>query len=132
MDASLLSPMALEAYAEMVEPDGTVRFGPDGTDYEIDLSAKHADALRKAPAPYLGAAPSIRLRDPAPNPNHSQGRQHRRTRPHNGPRVGQIPRNRSQRPRPSVRQPDGQVQGRDEPIANPVGCPIREARITFA
>jgi Lsr2 len=38
------------------EADGTVRFGLDGTDYEIDLSAKHAEALRKALAPYLGVA----------------------------------------------------------------------------
>jgi hypothetical protein len=38
------------------QADGTVRFGLDGTDYEIDLSAKHAQALRKALAPYLGAA----------------------------------------------------------------------------
>ena len=38
------------------EADSTVRFGLDGTDYEIDLSAKHADALRKALAPYLDAA----------------------------------------------------------------------------
>jgi hypothetical protein len=38
------------------EADSTVRFGLDGTDYEIDLSAKHAGALRKALAPYLGAA----------------------------------------------------------------------------
>ena len=38
------------------EADGTVRFGIDGTDYEIDLSARHAEALRKALGPYLGAA----------------------------------------------------------------------------
>src|SRR5579863_5709132 len=38
------------------EAEGTVRFGLDGTDYEIDLSAKHAEALRKALAPYLDAA----------------------------------------------------------------------------
>ncbi|HLM88785.1 MAG TPA: Lsr2 family protein [Streptosporangiaceae bacterium] len=38
------------------EADGTVRFGIDGADYEIDLSARHAEALRKALAPYLGAA----------------------------------------------------------------------------
>jgi hypothetical protein len=38
------------------EAEGTVRFGLDGTDYEIDLSAKHAEALRKALAPYLNAA----------------------------------------------------------------------------
>jgi hypothetical protein len=41
------------------EADSTVRFGLDGTDYEIDLSAKHANALRKALAPYLGAARRI-------------------------------------------------------------------------
>jgi hypothetical protein len=38
------------------DADGTVRFGLDGTDYEIDLSAQHAEALRQALAPYLGAA----------------------------------------------------------------------------
>jgi hypothetical protein len=38
------------------EADSTIRFGLDGTDYEIDLSAKHAAALRKAMAPYLNAA----------------------------------------------------------------------------
>jgi hypothetical protein len=38
------------------EAEGTVRFGLDGTDYEIDLSAKHAAALRKALAKYVDAA----------------------------------------------------------------------------
>jgi hypothetical protein len=38
------------------EAEDTIRFGLDGTDYEIDLSAKHAEALRKALAPYLSAA----------------------------------------------------------------------------
>jgi len=38
------------------EAEGTVRFGLDGADYEIDLNAKHAEALRKALAPYLDAA----------------------------------------------------------------------------
>jgi hypothetical protein len=38
------------------EAEGTVRFGLDGTDYEIDLSTKHAETLRKALAPYLSAA----------------------------------------------------------------------------
>jgi hypothetical protein len=28
--------------------DGTVRFGLDGTDYEIDLNSEHAQALRDA------------------------------------------------------------------------------------
>jgi hypothetical protein len=36
--------------------EGTVRFGLDGADYEIDLSANHAGALRSALAPYVTAA----------------------------------------------------------------------------
>jgi hypothetical protein len=34
----------------------TVTFALDGVDYEIDLSDKHADQLRKAFAPYVGHA----------------------------------------------------------------------------
>ena len=62
------------------EAEGTVRFGLDGTDYEIDLSAKHAEALRKAFAPYLDAArraPGSVARRP--------GRSGRRTADVNGP-----------------------------------------------
>jgi hypothetical protein len=38
------------------EAEGTVRFGLDGAEYEIDLSAKHAEALQKALEPYVSAA----------------------------------------------------------------------------
>jgi len=38
------------------EADGTVRFGLDGTDYEIDLNTEHAKALREAMEPYLSVA----------------------------------------------------------------------------
>jgi hypothetical protein len=38
------------------EAEGTVRFGLDGAEYEIDLSAGHAQALREALAPYVSAA----------------------------------------------------------------------------
>jgi len=38
------------------EADGTVRFGLDGADYEIDLNAKHAQQLRDALARYTAAA----------------------------------------------------------------------------
>ena len=38
------------------EAEATVRFGLDGTEYEIDLSAENADALRKALARYVDAA----------------------------------------------------------------------------
>ncbi len=38
------------------EAEGTVRFGLDGAEYEIDLSAENAEALRTALAPYVSAA----------------------------------------------------------------------------
>ena len=33
--------------------DGTVRFGLDGTEYEIDLSGEHTDELRRALGKYI-------------------------------------------------------------------------------
>ena len=38
------------------EADGTVRFGLDGAEYEIDLNARHAQELRDGLARYLTAA----------------------------------------------------------------------------
>ena len=38
------------------EAEGTVRFGLDGTEYEIDLNAEHAQALRDALARYVHVA----------------------------------------------------------------------------
>ena len=38
------------------EAEGTVRFGLDGAEYEIDLNAGHAQALRDALARYVRAA----------------------------------------------------------------------------
>jgi Lsr2 len=38
------------------EAEGTVRFGLDGAEYEIDLSAEHAKALRDTIARYVSAA----------------------------------------------------------------------------
>jgi Lsr2 len=38
------------------DADGTVRFGLDGTEYEIDLNAGHAQALWDALALYIRAA----------------------------------------------------------------------------
>ncbi len=37
------------------QAEGTVRFGLDGAEYEIDLNADHAQALRNALAPYARA-----------------------------------------------------------------------------
>ncbi len=36
--------------------EGTVRFGLDGTEYEIDLNTRHAQELRDALARYVSAA----------------------------------------------------------------------------
>ena len=41
------------------QADGTVRFGLDGTEYEIDLNAEHTRQLREALARYVGAARRI-------------------------------------------------------------------------
>jgi len=41
------------------EAEGTVRFGFDGVDYEIDLNKKHADQLAKAIGPYIEAARKV-------------------------------------------------------------------------
>ncbi len=52
------------------EAGETVRFGLDGTEYEIDLSAKNADALRQAVARYVDAArraPAAAARRPGRN-----------------------------------------------------------------
>ena len=38
------------------EAEGTIRFGLDGTEYEIDLNAEHAQALRDVLARYVHAA----------------------------------------------------------------------------
>jgi nucleoid-associated protein Lsr2 len=38
------------------EAEGTVRFGLDGAEYEIDLNAEHAQALRDALSGYVRAA----------------------------------------------------------------------------
>jgi hypothetical protein len=37
------------------EAEGTIRFGLDGAEYEIDLNSKHAAALRGALEPYVTA-----------------------------------------------------------------------------
>jgi nucleoid-associated protein Lsr2 len=38
------------------EAEGSVRFGLDGADYEIDLSVAHSAELHKALAPYIAHA----------------------------------------------------------------------------
>ncbi|QWC86112.1 Lsr2 family protein [Nocardioidaceae bacterium] len=38
------------------EADETVKFGLDGTDYEMDLTTEHAEELREKLAPYVAHA----------------------------------------------------------------------------
>jgi hypothetical protein len=38
------------------EAEGSVQFGLDGTDYEIDLNSEHAEELRSALSRYVSAA----------------------------------------------------------------------------
>jgi hypothetical protein len=70
------------------EAEGTVRFGLDGAEYEIDLNAEHARALRDALARYVGAARRGWRHCPAASPEWTSGAgerpEHRR-----GSRVGQ-------------------------------------------
>jgi Lsr2 len=47
------------------EAQGTVRFALDGADYEIDLNAKHAAALRRTLAKYIEGARRSSARRPA-------------------------------------------------------------------
>jgi hypothetical protein len=51
--------VALEDDLDGGAADETVRFGFDGTDYEIDLSGKHAGSLRKQLAPFIGHAREV-------------------------------------------------------------------------
>jgi Lsr2 len=62
------------------DAEGTVRFGLDGTEYEIDLNAEHAQALRDALARYVQAARRAgdgarRRRRSAGGPNNTEVRE---------------------------------------------------------
>lgn len=41
------------------DAEGTVRFGIDGAEYEIDLNKKHADNLAEAIRPYIDVARKV-------------------------------------------------------------------------
>jgi hypothetical protein len=60
------------------EAEATVRFGLDGAEYEIDLSARNAKALRGALARYAARrTPHAGIRCPAARPDRTQGRSRR-------------------------------------------------------
>jgi Lsr2 len=52
--------------------EGTVRFGLDGTDYEIDLNTMHAQQLRDALAAYVKAGRGSAAPPPG-RPQRAQG-----------------------------------------------------------
>ena len=52
--------------------EGTVRFGLDGTEYEIDLNAGHAQQLRDALAAYMRLGGELAVA-PADLPRWAQG-----------------------------------------------------------
>ena len=53
--------------------EGTVRFGLDGTEYEIDLNASHAEQLRTALSRYAGVARKITSAPRRPGGNSRRG-----------------------------------------------------------
>ena len=88
------------------EADGTVRFALDGTEYEIDLNARHGEELRAALGRYVtharkvgGTARRSTARGAAARPGRHRGR----------PRLGKGTGHRHQGPRPGARRYHGQV-----------------------
>lgn len=65
------------------DAQGTVRFGLDGSEYEIDLNAAHASELRNSLERYIGAGRKLngtvrrsgRRRAPTSGPNPSEVRE---------------------------------------------------------
>ena len=53
--------------------EGTVRFGLDGTEYEIDLNAEHARELRDGLARYVGVARRVAAAARRPGPGARRG-----------------------------------------------------------
>jgi Lsr2 len=70
--------------------EGTVPFGLDGADYEIDLNTRYARELRDALARYLSAARRAGGATPAAGPQCAPG-SGKRAEHHRGARVGQGP-----------------------------------------
>ena len=90
------------------EAEGTVRFGLDGTDYEIDLNAKNAQQLRDALARYITARPPSPRQHQADSPQWTQSAAERPGH-HRRQEVVQGPGHRRQRPRPDTRRTRGQI-----------------------
>lgn len=48
--------LVCDLHVEEVEGEETIVFGLDGSSYEIDVCAEHAEDLRESFAPFVGAA----------------------------------------------------------------------------
>jgi hypothetical protein len=86
--------------------EGTVRFGLDGTEYEIDLNAGHAKELRDALARYVDASRRVggSARKPARGSRHGAAGGLNTTEVREWARAQGI---EVKRPRPGARRPDG-------------------------
>jgi hypothetical protein len=100
--------VALEDDLDGGPADETVRFGFEGADYEIDLSAKNARAFRKKLAPFIEHARKAARSPARRSARPSAGRQRSGEVRAWGPRS----RHRGQRPRPDPGQRLGAVPGR--------------------
>ena len=113
------------------EAEGTVRFGLDGAEYEIDLNAEHAQALRDALARYVQAARR------AGGGSRRPARGGRRASAdgldsYRGPRVGQGAGHRGEGPRTGARRVGGQVQGRHSTVRTKTFPVALTAKISHA
>ena len=84
--------------------DETVRFGVDGSDYEIDLSTKNAAAFRRKLAPFLDTRARLAEDAPPARPYRGKPGSQRRY-----PGMGEGPGHRGQRTRAHSRQRRGAV-----------------------
>ena len=109
------------------EAEGTVRFGLDGTEYEIDLNAQHARQLRDALARYVAAGrrASAGTRRPARGGRKAQPNALNTTEVREWAKAGQGPGHRRQRPRPGTCRTRSQIQGRAGPVESGRSCPIK-------
>ena len=90
--------------------EGTVRFGLDGTEYEIDLNEEHAKAAARCACALCERRAAGQRRCSPASPNRAPG-SGERAEHHRGPRVGQSPGHRGKRPRPGACRAGGQIQG---------------------
>ena len=104
------------------EAEGTVRFGLDGAEYEIDLSAEHAERAAQGPGSVCQCcAPGAGRCRPAAGPGRAPGRGRWRCGSGSGPGVGQVPGHRGQGPGAGAGRAGREVQGGHGAVAHGFG-----------